>query len=113
MKVKKITAEKHREVQERASYRRKCHICGREWYDSLIGPCPERDGRQVCMYCCRLCEHHYREPGQIGQGCRVKDAARAGGRKSPHPALRDTFPQGKAGEGAAAFPQGQEGEVRR
>ena len=76
MPVNKTEAEKHREVQDRAAYRRLCSICVKEYYDSLVGPCPERDGRQVCMYCCRMCEHHYTLPGQIGQRCRAKDRAR-------------------------------------
>ena len=71
----KTEAEKHREVQERPSYRRLCSICVREFYDSLIGPCPERGGRQICMYCCRMCEHSYHSR-LGGWACRVKDAAR-------------------------------------
>lgn len=87
MPVDKSDAQKAREVQEQPVYRRICSICVREYYDSLVGACPERGGRQVCMYCCRLCEHHYTLPGQIGQRCRVKDAerkkpARAGKEKS-------------------------------
>lgn len=81
MPVDKSDAQKHREVQDRASYRRLCSICVREFYDSLVGPCPERDGRQVCMYCCRMCPEHYTLPGQIGQRCRAKDRAREGGKK--------------------------------
>lgn len=81
MPINKTEAEKHREVQDRASYRRLCSICVREFYDSLIGPCPERDGRQVCMYCCRMCQEHYTLPGQIGQRCRAKDREREGGKK--------------------------------
>lgn len=76
MPANKTEAEKHREVQDRPSYRRKCSVCGREYYDSVVGPCPERDGRQVCMYCCRMCEQHYTVPGQIGQRCRAKDRER-------------------------------------
>lgn len=76
MPVEKSDAQKAREVQDRPSYRMKCRICGREYYTSLVGKCPERDGRQICMYCCRQCEHHYTLPGQIGQRCRVMDAER-------------------------------------
>lgn len=76
MPINKTEAEKHREVQDRPSYRRKCSVCGREYYDSVIGPCPERYERQICMYCCRMCEEHYTVPGQIGQRCRAKDRAR-------------------------------------
>ena len=76
MRENKTDAEKHREVQDRPSWRRRCSICVREYYDSVIGPCPERDGRQVCMYCCRMCEEHYTIPGQIGQRCRAKDRVR-------------------------------------
>jgi len=77
MPISKTEAEKHREVQERPGYRSKCSICGREYYISLVGICPERADRHICMYCCRMCESHYTAAGQIGQGCRVKDALRA------------------------------------
>ena len=76
MPANKTEAEKHREVQERPSYRRKCSVCGREYYDRVVGPCPERGGRQWCMYCCQMCPEHYSLPGQIGQRCRAKDRAR-------------------------------------
>ena len=69
-----------------SKHREKCSICGREWYDSLVGVCPER-GRKVCMYCCRrLCEESYRLPGQIGQRCRAWDRKKAEkrGRAAPH-----------------------------
>ncbi|MBO7668335.1 MAG: hypothetical protein J6T26_07720 [Firmicutes bacterium] len=72
MPVNKTEAEKHREIQDRPSYRRLCSICVREFYDSLIGPCPERDGRQVCMYCCRMCEHSYLSR-LGGWACRARD----------------------------------------
>lgn len=78
MQIDKTDAQKHREVQDKPSYRRNCSLCVRSFYDSLVGPCPLRDGRQVCMYCCRMCGHHYR--GEMGQGCRVKDAARKKGK---------------------------------
>lgn len=81
MPVNKTEAEKHRAVQDKPSYRRLCSICVREYYDSLVGPCPERDGRKVCMYCCRLCDESYTLPGQIGQRCRAKDRAREGAGK--------------------------------
>lgn len=54
-----------------------CSICVRSFHDSLVGPCPERDGRQVCMYCCRMCEHSY-QSRLGGRACRVKDEARKG-----------------------------------
>lgn len=76
MIANKTEAEKHREVQDQKIYRETCRICGREFYTSLISRCPERDGRQVCMYCCRICPEHYSLPGQIGQRCRAKDRAR-------------------------------------
>lgn len=102
MPVNKTEAEKHREVQDRAAYRRLCSICVREFYDSLVGPCPERDGRQVCMYCCRMCAEHYTVPGQIGQRCRAKDRAREekrGGRgtNAPSVAARQLLPGGSRG----------------
>ena len=59
------------------TYRLRCALCGREWHDSIVGKCPERE-IHVCMYCCRMCEHHYR--GEMGQGCRVRDAARKKGK---------------------------------
>ena len=90
--IDKSDAQKAREVQDRPVYRRNCSICVRSFYDSLVGPCPERDGRQVCMYCCRMCEHHYTLPGQIGQRCRVKDAAR----KSAGAKKKDSLPQSPA-----------------
>ena len=72
MPVTKTEAEKHREVQDRPSYRRLCSVCVREFYDSLIGPCPEREGRQVCMYCCRMCRQSY--PSRLGGwACRARD----------------------------------------
>ena len=77
--IDKSDAQKAREVQDRPVYRRNCSICVRSFYDSLVGPCPERDGRQVCMYCCRMCQQSYK--GVMGWGCRVKDAARKKGKK--------------------------------
>ncbi len=79
MPVDKSDAQKAREVQDRPVYRRNCSICARSFYDSLVGPCPERDGRKVCMYCCRMCQQSYK--GVMGWGCRVKDAARRKGKK--------------------------------
>ena len=65
------------------AYRLRCAFCGREWHDSLVGKCPERE-IHVCMYCCRrLCEKSYTLPGQIGQRCRAWDAARKKGRGKP------------------------------
>lgn len=78
--IDKSDAQKAREVQDKPSYRRNCSICVRSFYDSLVGPCPERDGRQVCMYCCRMCENSY-QSRLGGWGCRVKDAARKKGKK--------------------------------
>ena len=75
-----------------------CSICVRSFHDSLVGPCPERDGRQVCMYCCRLCGNSYK--GFMGWGCRVKDAVRAaasaGRRKNLSTAARSPSPEGEA-----------------
>ena len=63
------------------TYRLRCALCGREWHDSLVGKCPERE-IHVCMYCCRrLCDKSYTLPGQIGQRCRARDAARKKGKK--------------------------------
>ncbi len=60
------------------TYRLRCAFCGREWHDSIVGKCPERE-IHVCMYCCRrLCDKSYTLPGQIGQRCRAWDAARKG-----------------------------------
>ena len=106
--IDKSDAQKAREVQDRPVYRRNCSICVRSFYDSLVGPCPERDGRQVCMYCCRMCQQSYK--GVMGWGCRVKDAARKKGKKPaaagvPHQSpAGDSFPQGKpeTGETPAA-----------
>ena len=89
MAFEKSPAAKHREAQGGDIHRRRCHICVRVFYDSLVGPCPERDGRQVCMYCCRMCEHHYTVPGQIGQRCRVKDRLREEKRRRPDDGKRD------------------------
>ena len=68
-------------AKHQGSHRIKCSVCGRDWYDSLIGKCPERD-RNVCMYCCRMCEKHYTMPGQIGQRCRAKEDARKKGKSA-------------------------------
>ena len=101
--IDKSDAQKAREVQDKPSYRRNCSICVRSFYDSLVGPCPERDGRQVCMYCCRMCENSYKSR-LGGWACRVKDAARKKGKKPaaagvPHPSpAGDTFPEGEAGK---------------
>lgn len=68
------------------TYRLRCAFCGREWHDSIVGKCPERE-IHVCMYCCRrLCEESYRLPGQIGQRCRAWDRKKAEkrGRAAPH-----------------------------
>lgn len=107
MPMNKTEAEKHREVQDRPSYRRKCSVCGREFYESVVGPCPERGGRQWCMYCCRICPEHYSLPGQIGQRCRAKDrareAAKRGGRGLTSPLPEGgTSPEGEAGKGVTA-----------
>lgn len=75
MPINETPAERLSRAQ--TSHRQLCHVCGRRYYDSLVGTCPERGDRHICMYCCRMCEQHYTEPGQIGQGCRVKDALRA------------------------------------
>lgn len=82
------------------TYRLRCALCGREWHDSIVGKCPERE-IHICMYCCRrLCDKSYTLPGQIGQRCRAWDAARkkpaAAGVPHPSPAGA-TFPQGKVG----------------
>ena len=72
MERKKRNSE---EIQEQhAGSRQICSLCSRTWYSSLVGPCPEREGRKVCMYCCKLCEHSYQ--GEMGQGCRLKDQER-------------------------------------
>ena len=52
----------------------RCCLCGREWYDSLIRGCPEREKRKVCMYCCRLCSRSARSGS--GLECRAADRAR-------------------------------------
>ena len=44
-----------------------CGWCGRRYYESLLRECPEREGRRVCMYCCRSCHHCVREGA--GEGC--------------------------------------------
>lgn len=74
MAMRKTTVEDLNAYQEKHNYMRHCGICARNYYESLVGPCPRREGRQVCMYCCRLCREHYRS--FIGQGCRVKDRER-------------------------------------
>ena len=51
-----------------------CGLCARKLYESLLRACPERGGRRVCMYCCRLCAKSYRD-GSL-QGCLAADAAR-------------------------------------
>ena len=79
MPVNKTDAEKHREVQDQKIYRETCRICGREYYTSLISRCPERD-RNICMYCCRMCENSYASP-LGGRACRVKDAERKKGKR--------------------------------
>lgn len=56
-----------------------CGLCGKKWYESLIRTCPKREGKKVCMYCCRLCSQSYRDGGT--QGCRGADAARAAKKK--------------------------------
>jgi len=60
--------------EQQAGSRQVCSLCSRKWYSSLIGPCPEREDRKVCMYCCKLCEHSYQ--WEMGQGCRLKDQER-------------------------------------
>ena len=107
MPYDKSEAAKHREAQSGAIHRRRCHLCVREFYDSLVGPCPERGGRQVCMYCCRMCENHYTVPGQIGQGCRVKDRLRAEMRRKPNDGKRN------GGRGAERGGQTQGNELRK
>lgn len=64
----------YNEGKQQVSRRVLCHVCGRQYHDSVVGECPEREGRHVCMYCCRMCGNHYR--AQMGQGCRVKDRLR-------------------------------------
>ena len=54
----------------------KCERCGRDYHDSLIGQCGTDLNKTVCMYCCRKCENSYTVPGQIGQRCKAKEAAR-------------------------------------
>ena len=71
MPIDKSGAAKLREAQERKSWQRTCSLCVRQFYDSLIGPCPDRDGRQVCMYCCRMCGQSYFTG--MGWGCRAKE----------------------------------------
>ena len=74
MEHKKRNSE---EIQEQhAGSRQICSLCSRTWYSSLVGPCPEREGRKVCMYCCRMCENSYASP-LGGRACRAKDRARA------------------------------------
>lgn len=51
-----------------------CGWCGKQWYESLLRECPERGGRRVCLYCCRICSNSYRD--MAGQGCRPLDKAR-------------------------------------
>jgi len=64
------------EIQEQqAGSRQICSLCSRKWYSSLIGPCPEREGRKVCMYCCRMCGHSYLSR-LGGWACRLKDQER-------------------------------------
>lgn len=79
MAFEKSSAQKHREAQENKSYRKICSLCARSWYESLVGHCPERAGRQVCMYCCRMCPEHYQ--GAMGQGCRARDREREQAKK--------------------------------
>ena len=57
------------------SYRRTCSFCRNDFYISLIRECPEREGRTVCAYCCKLCRQHYLDGGM--QGCRAADAVRS------------------------------------
>ena len=64
------------EIQEQHTGNRQiCSLCARKWYSSVIGPCPEREGRKVCMYCCRMCQHSYLSR-LGGWGCRRKDQER-------------------------------------
>ena len=64
------------EIQEQhAGSRQICSLCSRTWYGSLVGPCPEREGRKVCMYCCRMCGHSYLSR-LGGWACRLKDQER-------------------------------------
>lgn len=60
-------------------HRKTCAVCGRDYYESLIGSCPAREKEKVCMYCCRSCGNSYK--GDMGQGCREKDRRRAEKRK--------------------------------
>ena len=66
-------------ARHQGNYRAKCSVCGRDWYTSLIGKCPERE-RNICMYCCRMCQHSY-QSRLGGRACRVKDQERAKGKR--------------------------------
>ena len=66
--------------------RLKCAVCGRDYYDSVIGKCPKRPDKIICMYCCMTkCKNSYRVEGQIGQRCRAtereKEKAKTGEKK--------------------------------
>ena len=52
-----------------------CGLCGKKWYESLIRACPKREGKKVCMYCCRMCGHSYLSR-LGGWACRLKDQER-------------------------------------
>ncbi len=96
------------------TYRLRCALCGREWHDSIVGKCPERE-IHVCMYCCRrLCDKSYTLPGQIGQRCRAWDAARKKPAAAgvPHPSPAGYTEEARARREAAGpiarnFPQGK------
>ncbi len=66
-----VTAEDMAAYQAKHNYQRICGMCVRYYYESLVGRCPQQNGREVCMYCCRLCPEHYQ--GFMGQGCRARD----------------------------------------
>jgi hypothetical protein len=50
-----------------------CGLCGKKWYESLIRACPKREGKKVCMYCCRMCPEHHRDEG--GQSCGARNTS--------------------------------------
>lgn len=59
---------------DQSAYRQLCPLCGRRWYESIVGVCPHT-GRRICMYCCRrACTQWYLTP--TGQGCRERDRRR-------------------------------------
>ena len=46
----------------------KCGRCGHEYREYAVGECPrpgvrKKYGPHLCIYCCRLCEHHREAAG--------------------------------------------------